>query len=73
MEKKWQDDTKEDHKENINDIYQKVNEILDKLFNKLNSFDAVLPRIGASQTSYGTAIVRQFEMMGDYYYRTYTV
>lgn len=29
----------EDHKENINDIYQKVNEILDKLFNKLNSFD----------------------------------
>ena len=34
--------------------------------NKLNSFDAVLPRIGASQTSYGTAIVRQFEMMGDY-------
>ena len=33
---------------------------------KLNSFDAVLPRIGASQTSYGTAIVRQFEMMGNY-------
>lgn len=28
------------------------------------SFDAVIPRIGASHTFYGTAIVRQFEMMG---------
>jgi ribosomal protein S6--L-glutamate ligase len=27
-------------------------------------FDAVIPRIGASQTFYGTAVVRQFEMMG---------
>lgn len=26
--------------------------------------DAIIPRIGASVTSYGTAIVRQFEMMG---------
>ncbi len=34
--------------------------------NKLGSYDAVLPRIGASQTSYGTAIVRQFEMMGNF-------
>jgi len=34
--------------------------------NKLGHYDAVLPRIGASQTSYGTAIVRQFEMMGDF-------
>ena len=33
---------------------------------KLDNCDAVLPRIGASQTSYGTAIVRQFEMMGSY-------
>tara|TARA_B100000287_G_scaffold52588_1_gene46329 strand:+ start:447 stop:1322 length:876 start_codon:yes stop_codon:yes gene_type:complete len=33
---------------------------------KLGRYDAVLPRIGASQTSYGTAIVRQFEMMGDH-------
>ncbi len=33
---------------------------------KLNNCDAVLPRIGASQTSYGTAIVRQFEMMGNH-------
>ena len=28
--------------------------------------DAVIPRIGASQTFYGTAVVRQFEMMGAY-------
>jgi ribosomal protein S6--L-glutamate ligase len=27
-------------------------------------FDAVIPRIGASRTFYGTAVVRQFEMMG---------
>lgn len=30
----------------------------------LNDFDAVIPRIGASITFYGTAILRQFEMMG---------
>lgn len=29
-------------------------------------FDAVIPRIGASITFYGTAVVRQFEMMGVY-------
>ncbi|MDA7723934.1 30S ribosomal protein S6--L-glutamate ligase [Pseudomonadales bacterium] len=29
-------------------------------------FDAVIPRIGASVTFYGTAVVRQFEMMGVY-------
>ncbi len=29
----------------------------------LEGFDAVIPRIGASQTFYGTAVVRQFEMM----------
>ncbi|MCB9061564.1 MAG: 30S ribosomal protein S6--L-glutamate ligase [Halobacteriovoraceae bacterium] len=33
---------------------------------KLNNFDAILPRIGASITIYGVAIVRQFEMMGVY-------
>ncbi len=32
----------------------------------LDSFDAVIPRIGASITFYGTAVVRQFEMMGVY-------
>jgi ribosomal protein S6--L-glutamate ligase len=29
-------------------------------------FDAVVPRIGASYTFYGTAVVRQFEMMDVY-------
>jgi ribosomal protein S6--L-glutamate ligase len=29
-------------------------------------FDAVIPRIGASVSFYGTAVVRQFEMMGTY-------
>jgi len=29
----------------------------------LDDFDAVIPRIGASMTFYGTAVVRQFEMM----------
>lgn len=32
----------------------------------LEGFDAVIPRIGASQTFFGTAVVRQFEMMGVY-------
>ena len=32
----------------------------------LNDFDAIIPRIGASITFYGTAVVRQFEMMGVY-------
>lgn len=30
----------------------------------LQKFDAIIPRIAASKTFYGTAIVRQFEMMG---------
>ncbi len=30
----------------------------------LESFDAVIPRIGASITFYGAAVLRQFEMMG---------
>jgi len=33
---------------------------------RLNDFDAVVPRIGASVTFYGTAVLRQFEMMGAY-------
>ncbi len=33
---------------------------------ELPPFDAVIPRIGASITFYGTAVVRQFEMMGTY-------
>lgn len=31
---------------------------------ELPQYDAVIPRIGASNTFYGTAVVRQFEMMG---------
>lgn len=40
-----------------------------KMFYKgepLVGIDAVIPRIGASHTFYGTAVVRQFEMMGVY-------
>jgi len=32
----------------------------------LEGFDAVIPRIGASHTFYGMAVLRQFEMMGVY-------
>jgi ribosomal protein S6--L-glutamate ligase len=32
----------------------------------LEHFDAIIPRIGASVSFYGTAVVRQFEMMGVY-------
>ncbi|MEO6173228.1 MAG: 30S ribosomal protein S6--L-glutamate ligase, partial [Arenimonas sp.] len=32
----------------------------------LKGFDAVIPRIGTSITRYGTAVLRQFEMMGAY-------
>ena len=31
---------------------------------KLVGYDAVIPRIGASITFYGTAVLRQFEMQG---------
>jgi ribosomal protein S6--L-glutamate ligase len=33
---------------------------------ELEPFDAVIPRIGASVTFYGSAVLRQFEMMGAY-------
>lgn len=33
---------------------------------QLPKYDAVIPRIGASITFYGTAVVRQFEMMGTF-------
>jgi ribosomal protein S6--L-glutamate ligase len=33
---------------------------------ELTGFDAVIPRIGASVTFYGTAVLRQFEMMEVY-------
>lgn len=34
--------------------------------NELPLYDAVIPRIGSSITFYGTAVVRQFEMMGTF-------
>jgi ribosomal protein S6--L-glutamate ligase len=34
--------------------------------NELSHYDAVIPRIGASVTFYGAAVVRQLEMMGVY-------
>ncbi|MFT6220822.1 MAG: ribosomal protein S6--L-glutamate ligase [Candidatus Endobugula sp.] len=37
----------------------------DEEFNP-GDFDAVIPRIGASVTFYGTSVVRQFEIMGTY-------
>ena len=35
-----------------------------RLGEPLTGFDAVIPRVGASYTFYGAAVVRQFEMMG---------
>ena len=32
----------------------------------ISGVDAIIPRIGASVTFYGTAVLRQFEMMGVY-------
>lgn len=36
----------------------------------LKTYDAIIPRIGASVTFYGTAVVRQFEQMGVYTHNT---
>jgi ribosomal protein S6--L-glutamate ligase len=33
---------------------------------KLQNFEAIIPRIGASITFYGISVLRQFEMMGVY-------
>ncbi|HCC10590.1 MAG TPA: 30S ribosomal protein S6--L-glutamate ligase, partial [Atlantibacter hermannii] len=33
---------------------------------QLPHYDAVIPRIGSAITFYGTAVLRQFEMMGSY-------
>jgi ribosomal protein S6--L-glutamate ligase len=32
----------------------------------ISGYDVVVPRIGASITRYGTAVLRQFELMGTY-------
>jgi ribosomal protein S6--L-glutamate ligase len=44
-------------------IIEKRNPVIIYKGKKLEKVDAVIPRIGASVTFYGTAVVRQFEMM----------
>ena len=44
-------------------IGEKLNPMVYHKGEELGQFDAVIPRIGASVTMYGTAVVRQFEMM----------
>jgi ribosomal protein S6--L-glutamate ligase len=44
-------------------VIEKKNPAIFYKGNKLEHVDAVIPRIGASVTFYGTAVVRQFEMM----------
>lgn len=49
--------------------YMNINSVHPEIHYKgevLSGFDAVIPRIGASVTFYGTAVLRQFEMMGVY-------
>lgn len=49
--------------------YMDINSVNPRIHYKgevLEGFDAVIPRIGASITFYGTAVLRQFEMMGTY-------
>lgn len=49
--------------------YMNINAAKPQIYFKgedLSGFDAVIPRIGASITFYGTAVVRQFEMLGVY-------
>jgi len=44
-------------------VIEKKNPVIIYKGKRLEGFDAVIPRIGASVTFYGTAVVRQFEMM----------
>lgn len=44
-------------------VIEKKNPVIIYKGKKLTGVDAVIPRIGASVTFYGTAVVRQFEMM----------
>ncbi|MDG6773046.1 30S ribosomal protein S6--L-glutamate ligase [Thiomicrorhabdus sp. ZW0627] len=49
--------------------YMNINSVNPEIHYKgkiLEGFDAVIPRIGASVTFYGTAVLRQFEMMNVY-------
>jgi ribosomal protein S6--L-glutamate ligase len=44
-------------------VIEKKNPVIIYKGHKLDHADAIIPRIGASVTFYGTAVVRQFEMM----------
>ncbi len=44
-------------------VIEKKNPVIIYKGHKLDHVDAIIPRIGASVTFYGTAVVRQFEMM----------
>ena len=44
-------------------VIEKKNPVIYYNGHKIEHTDAVIPRIGASVTFYGTAVVRQFEMM----------
>ncbi|MDA9557933.1 30S ribosomal protein S6--L-glutamate ligase [Vibrio sp.] len=63
---------KRGHEVEIIDVlrcYMNVNSLKPEIHHQgksLNDFDAVIPRIGASVTRYGTAVLRQFEMMNVY-------
>lgn len=52
-----------DHMRCYMDITSQMPQMLYQGF-PLEKFDAVIPRIGASKTFYGTSVVRQFEVMG---------
>ena len=64
--------TKRGHEMNVIDYlrcYMDITSHTPKVIYKdleLKGYDAIIPRIGASRTFYGTAVVRQFEMMGVY-------
>jgi ribosomal protein S6--L-glutamate ligase len=54
---------------NTTDCYMNITSHKPKIYlggQSLDGFDAIIPRIGASVTHYGMAVVRQFEAMGVY-------
>jgi ribosomal protein S6--L-glutamate ligase len=49
--------------------YMSINSLNPEIYydgKRLPRYDAVIPRIGTSITQYGTAVIRQFEMLGAY-------
>ncbi len=47
-------------------IIEKENPVIYYEGQKISDIDAIVPRIGSSRTFYGTAVVRQFEMMNTF-------